>query len=162
MKSILPLFCAAVLGVTALAATPVASRAAGVGEDGLSVGLSVGLWMGQQDDDRRHRRDNGGDRKPDDRRDNGNDRRDNGGDHREPPVVYDRRDAGGGGYDRRGGGGEQRDNRINRAIAVGQGYGHVVNAWPQGGSLFLVRVNTPHGRVDMVIDVDTGRVVGER
>ena len=79
-----------------------------------------------------------------------------------PAYVY-RRDTGV--YDRRAvvvGGGEYRDQRINRAIAIGQGHGRVLNAWPQGGPLFVVRVDTPHGRVDMIIDVDTGRIVGER
>ncbi len=104
----------------------------------LSVGAGAGLLIGQQDDDRdrRHRRDNDNRRDDRDHRDNsGNDRR---------------------------GGGEQHDDRIGRAMDIGRGYGRVLNAWPQGGSLFLVRVDTPHGRVDMVIDVDSGRVVGER
>jgi len=141
MKSIPSLFCALVLGTTALATMPATSWAAGVGQDGtlLSLGTGAGVLIGQQDDDRdrRHRRDG------DDR-----DRRDNGGNDR-------------GGNDRRGGG-EQRDDRIGRAMDIGRSYGRVLNAWPQGGSLFLVRVDTPRGRVDMVIDVDSGRVVGER
>ncbi len=144
MKSISSLFCAVLLGAFALAAVPVASQAA-VQADGLRIGLSVGLLIGQQDDDRRHRRH--------DDNNNGNggygDRRDNRGDNNR------------GGYDR-GGGGEQRDDRINRAISIGQSRGRVLNAWPQGGSLFMVRVDTPRGRVDMVIDVDSGRIVEER
>jgi hypothetical protein len=159
MKPILPLLCAVLLGATAMVATPMVSQAAVGDGNELAVGLGVGLLIGQQDDDRRHRRDNGDDRKRDDRKPD--ERRDNGNDRRDAPV-YDRRDNGGGGYDRRGGGGEQRDDRINRAIAIGQGRGRVLNAWPQGGSLFMVRVDTPRGRVDIVIDVDTGRIVGER
>lgn len=142
MKPISSLFCAILLGTTALAAMPVVSQAAGIGpgEDALSVGVGIGVLIGQQDDDRRHRRDNGDQQDDRDRRDNGgNDRR--------------------GGHDRGGG---QHDDGIGRAMDIGRNYGRVLNAWPQGGSLFLVRVDTPHGRVDMVIDVDSGRVVGER
>ncbi len=179
MKMIPSLLCA-----VALAAMPLASQAGGqVG--GLRASLGVGLmgagfFMGPRDDRGRDHRDgqghgyapnpgyaqgrggppnpnNGGRGYPHDPRDYG------GG---PPPPAYNR-DAGiyghrpvviGGGA----GPGMPRDNRIDRAFAIGRGYGRVVNAWPQGGSLYLVRVNTPHGRVDMVIDVDTGRVVGER
>jgi len=172
MKLIPLILCAA-----ALAATPVASRAAVHGEGfrgglggGLGASLSVGLLMGPHDDDRHHsHRDDNNNRRGDDRRDNapapppvpGNVYRSGPGPL--PGNVY-RRDAGA--YDRRGvvvgGGNGYRDERINRAIAIGGGHGHVLNAWPQGGSLFIVRVATPRGRVDMIIDVDTGRVVGER
>jgi len=170
MKLIPLILCAA-----ALAATPVASQAAVRGEGfrgGLGAGLSVGLLMGPRDDDRHHnhRDDNNNNRRGDDRRDNapapppgpnpGNLYRSVPGPM--PGAVY-RRDAGA--YDRRGvavGGGGFRDERINRAIAIGRGRGTVLNAWPQGGSLFIVRVATPRGRVDMIIDVDTGRIVGER
>ncbi len=171
MKLIPLLLCAAVL-----AATPVSSQAGGhMGglRASLGMGMGAGFFMGPRDDrGRYHNGDAPGRggapnpnnaRRGDDRRDP-RDPRDYGGGP--PPPVYNR-DAGiyghrpviiGGG----GGGGLPRDNRINRAFAIGRGYGRVVNAWPQGGSLYLVRVNTPHGRVDMVIDVDTGRVVGER
>ena len=171
MKLIPLILCAA-----ALAATPVASRAAVHGEGfrgGLGAGLSVGLLMGPHDDDRHHNhRDDNSGRRGDDRRDNapapppgsgpipGNVYRSGPGPV--PGAVY-RRDAGA--YDRRGvvvGGGGFRDERINRAMAIGRVRGTVLNAWPQGGSLFIVRVATPRGRVDMIIDVDTGRIVGER
>lgn len=138
MKRIPLLLCAAVL-----AAMPMATRAGGLAlgqAQGLNVGLGVGLLMGQQDDDRRHRhRDdyNTGDR--DHRGDNREDR-DNG-----PP-----------------GGGEFRDGRINRAIAIAQSRGRVLDAGPEGGSVFWVRVNTPRGRVDLLIDADSGQIVGQR
>ena len=151
MKRIPLLLCAAVL-----AAMPVATQAGGLAfgqaSDGLSVGLGVGLLMGQQDDDRRHRHheDNGEhrgeDRRGDDRR--GEDRRDDRYNAPPPPPAY--------------GGDDRRDDRIGRAMAIGRGQGTVINAWPQGGSLFLVRVNTSRGRVDMIVDVDSGRIVGER
>lgn len=159
MKSPRSLFCTAVLGIV-LAAVPPASQAAALDGDALRIALGAGLLMGQQDDDRRrHRRDdnnnnNSGnnDRRGDDRRDDRNDRRDDRG-----PPPQDR-----GGYDRGGGGGEQRDNRINRAMAIAQTRGRVMNAWPQGGSIFMVRVDTPRGRVDIIIDVDSGRIIEER
>jgi hypothetical protein len=172
MKLIPLILCAA-----ALAATPVASQAAVHGEGfrgglgaGLSVGLGVGLLMGPRDDDRHHNHRDDNNRRGDDRRDNAPappPGPNPGNIYRSGPVpmpgnLY-RRDAGA--YDRRDvavGGGGVRDERINRAIAIGQVHGHVLNAWPQGGSLFIVRVATPRGRVDMIIDVDTGRVVGER
>jgi len=133
MKAIPGLVRALALGTALLAAAiPMAAQAA-MQADGLRIGLGVGLLIGQQDDDRRHRRD-------DDRR--GGDR-DNGG------------------YGRRGGDG-QRDDRINRAIAIAQSRGRVLDAWPEGGSLFGVRVATSHGRVDLTIDVDSGRIIDER
>jgi hypothetical protein len=142
MKRIPLLLC-----VVVLAAMPMATRAGGLAfgqAQGLNVGLGVGLLIGQQDDDRRHR--HRGD--------------DNNGDHR-----GDDRDNGGyGGYDRRdmGGGEDRRDNRINRAIAIAQSRGHVLDAGSEGGSVFWVRVNTPRGRVDLLIDADSGQIVGQR
>lgn len=56
----------------------------------------------------------------------------------------------------------RRDDRINRAIAAGQARGRVLDAGQQGGSTFWVRVDTGHGRVDLLVDGDTGRIVGER
>lgn len=146
MKRILPLFCAVIL-----AAMPMATQAGGLAlgqAEGLNVSLGVGLLMGQQDDDRRHRHrgdDNNGDHRGDDRRDD----RDNGG--------Y-------GGYDRRGGGGEdRRDDRIGRATAIARSRGFtVLDAGSEGGSVFWVRVNTPRGRVDLLIDADSGQIVGQR
>ena len=61
-----------------------------------------------------------------------------------------------------GGFGEQRDNRINQAIAIASSRGRVLDAGPQGGSIFWVRVATGQGRVDLLVDVDSGRIIGER
>lgn len=57
---------------------------------------------------------------------------------------------------------QNRDDRINRAIQVAGRRGRVLDAGPQGGSVFWVRVATDHGRVDLLIDADTGRIIGER
>lgn len=132
MKSILTLFSAMVCAMSLLAA-PVAAQAAGVRVDGL--GLSLVLGLAQQDDDR-HRRHRDEDYRPQD-----NPRRDD---------------------DRRQDGGGARDNRINRAIAIAQSRGRVLDAGPQGGSVFWVRVATDRGRVDLLIDADTGQIVGQR
>jgi hypothetical protein len=56
----------------------------------------------------------------------------------------------------------RRDDRINRAIAAGRARGHVLDAGQQDDSTFWVRVDTGHGRVDLLVDGQTGRVVGER
>lgn len=60
------------------------------------------------------------------------------------------------------GGENRRDDRINRAIAAGEARGHVLDAGQQDGSTFWVRVDTGHGRVDLLVDGQTGRVIGER
>jgi hypothetical protein len=164
MKLIPLLLCAAIM-----AAAPVSSQAGGhMGglRASLGMGMGAGFFMGPRDDrGRYHGEAPGRGGAPN------NPRRDDNRYNAPPPPpgpvpvpgnVY-RRDAYV--YDRRPvvvGGGEYRDQRINRAIAIGQGHGRVLNAWPQGGSLFVVRVDTPRGRVDMIIDVDTGRIVGER
>jgi hypothetical protein len=57
---------------------------------------------------------------------------------------------------------ENRDNRINRAMDVARSRGRVLDAGPQGGSVFWVRVATDHGRVDLLVDADSGRIIGER
>ncbi len=57
---------------------------------------------------------------------------------------------------------ENRDNRINRAMSIGSSRGRVLDAGPQGGSIFWVRVATDHGRVDLLVDTDSGRIIGER
>ncbi|MGZ3304275.1 MAG: hypothetical protein ACXU8U_00320 [Asticcacaulis sp.] len=113
-------------------AMPARADAGVAAVDGLRLGLNLVLGVAQQEDDRRHRRD-----ERDDRRD-------------------DRRD----GRDRDGG--EQRDDRINRAIAIASSRGRVQDAGPMGGSLFWVRVTTDHGRVDFIVDTDSGRIVGQR
>jgi hypothetical protein len=64
----------------------------------------------------------------------------------------------------RGNGGQlqNRDDRINRAMSVASRRGRVLDAGPQGGSVFWVRVATDHGRVDLLVDADSGRIIGER
>lgn len=57
---------------------------------------------------------------------------------------------------------ENRDDRINRAMSVARRRGTVLDAGPQGGSVFWVRVATDHGRVDLLVDADSGRIIGER
>jgi hypothetical protein len=57
---------------------------------------------------------------------------------------------------------ENRDDRINRAMSIGSSRGRVLDAGPQGGSIFWVRVATDHGRVDLLVDTDSGRIIGER
>ena len=57
---------------------------------------------------------------------------------------------------------ENRDDRINRAMSVARSRGRVLDAGPQGGSVFWVRVATDSGRVDLLVDADSGRIIGER
>ncbi len=58
---------------------------------------------------------------------------------------------------------DRRDNRINRAIAIASSRGHVLDAGQQSGSIFWVRVaTTDRGRVDLLVDTDSGRIIGER
>jgi len=57
---------------------------------------------------------------------------------------------------------ENRDDRINRAMSVARSRGRVLDAGPQGGSIFWVRVATDSGRVDLLVDADSGRIIGER
>ena len=57
---------------------------------------------------------------------------------------------------------ESRDNRINNAMVIASSRGRVLDAGPQGGSIFWVRVATDHGRVDLLVDTDSGRIIGER
>ncbi len=57
---------------------------------------------------------------------------------------------------------EHRDDRLNRAIDIARSRGRVLDAGPQGGSIFWVRVATERGRVDLLIDTDSGRIIGER
>jgi len=58
--------------------------------------------------------------------------------------------------------GERRDDRIKIAMDIARSRGHVLDAGPQGGSIFWVRVATERGRVDLLVDVDSGRIIGER
>ncbi|MDI7775373.1 hypothetical protein [Asticcacaulis sp. EMRT-3] len=71
------------------------------------------------------------------------------------PPAY-RRDA------PEGRGAGPRDDRINRAISVARSRGRVLDAGSQGGSVFWVRVDTGHGRVDLLVDANSGRIVGEK
>ncbi len=57
---------------------------------------------------------------------------------------------------------DRRDNRINRATDIARSRGHVLDAGQQSGSIFWVRVATDHGRVDLLIDTDTGQIIGEK
>lgn len=57
---------------------------------------------------------------------------------------------------------DRRDNRINQAMSIASSRGRVLDAGPMGGSLFWVRVATDKGRVDLIVDTATGRIVGER
>ncbi len=61
----------------------------------------------------------------------------------------------------RNGGGQNGGGDINRAIAIAQSRGRVLDAWPMGGSYFGVRVATDRGRVDLTVDTDSGRIVSE-
>lgn len=77
--------------------------------------------------------------------------------------------GGGGNFDRDNDRGNDRprredrsDNRINRAISIASSRGRVLDAGQQSGSVFWARVATPNGRVDLLIDTDSGRIIGER
>jgi len=134
MKTIWPLLC------VALIALPVGAQARTLPLDGAAIVKAAFQQHG------RHRGDN-------DQNDGGNPGfgRGNG----------DNRDNGNrGGFN--GGGYERRDDRINRAIAIASGRGRVLDAGAQGGSIFWVRVATERGRVDLLVDVDSGRIIGER
>ncbi|WAC47909.1 hypothetical protein OVA03_14555 [Asticcacaulis sp. SL142] len=58
----------------------------------------------------------------------------------------------------------RRDDRLNRAIAIAiaQSRGRVLDAGPEKGAIFWVRVATERGRVDFLVDTNSGRIVGER
>lgn len=140
MKRICTLLAVALIAVAPAAeamARPVAAEAA----MGVKIGAVIGAvldadqdhWR-RQDDDRRDNRDNRDDR--DDGRWNNN------------------------GRDR--GGEDRRDNRINRAMDIARSRGRVLDAGQQSGSIFWVRVATDRGRVDLLVDTDSGRIVGER
>ena len=135
MKQILPLVCAALI------ALPMGVQAQAMpGREAAAVIMKVAFG----DPDRKH---HGGDD-----RDNGNGQNNRGNNGQ-----------GGNGNGRGNGGyGEQRDNRINQAIAIASSRGRVLDAGSQGGSIFWVRVATDHGRVDLLVDVDSGRIIGER
>jgi len=70
--------------------------------------------------------------------------------------------SGQGGPQRNGGFENRSDDRINRAMQIASRRGRVLDAGPQGGSIFWVRVATDHGRVDLLVDADSGQIIGER
>ena len=132
----------AVIGLLTMMSDPSAARAGGLLtalDNQLQASLLSLDSRNGPDDDRRRRRDE--DRSS----------------HPEPKRPSDGRDDKG--SDR----GENRhDNRINVAISIAKGRGTVLDAGQENGSIFWVRVATDHGRVDLLIDTDSGRIIGER
>ncbi len=47
---------------------------------------------------------------------------------------------------------------MGRAYAIASQRGRVIDVWPEGGSIFGARVSTDRGRIELRIDVDSGRV----
>lgn len=120
-------------------ARPAASDVVAANIGGLKLGAVIGAALdGDQDRWRRH---------DDDDRKNNRDDRDDGRWNNN-------------GRDR--GGEDRRDDRINRAIAIARSRGSVLDAGQQSGSIFWVRVATDRGRVDLLVDTDSGRIIGER
>jgi hypothetical protein len=133
MKRIIALFC------LALTVAPVGAQADALRD--LVQGLDTAVVVKIGGDQERRRRDR--------------DDRDNSSNWRES------RDDDRGGNARRE---DRNDGRIDRAMAVARGRGYrVLDAGQQGGSIFWVRVATPDGRrIDLLVDADSGRIVGER
>lgn len=129
------------LALALIAAAPAGQAAARTEADavmGLKIGAIINAAL-DADQDHWRRRDD------DNRRDNRDDGRwnnDNGHD----------RDRGE----------DRRDNRINRAMEIASSRGRVLDAGQQSGSIFWVRVATDRGRVDLLVDTDSGRIIGER
>lgn len=138
MKRILALFC------LALTVAPIGAQADTLRELVHGLDAAVVVKIGGEQERRRPGRDR------DDREDRGN----NGGSN-----WRDSRDDDRGGHDRRE---NRNDGRINRAMAIASSRGRVLDAGQQGGSVFWVRVATPNGRVDLLVDADSGRIIGER
>lgn len=138
MKRILALFC------LALTVAPMGAQAETLRELVQGLDSAVVVRIGGEQERRRPGRDR------DDREDRGN----NGGSN-----WRDSRDDDRGGNDRRE---NRNDGRINRAMAIASSRGRVLDAGQQSGSVFWVRVATPNGRVDLLVDADSGRIVGER
>ncbi|MBW8734854.1 MAG: hypothetical protein JF571_11230 [Asticcacaulis sp.] len=121
-------------------ARPLAADAVAANLGGLKLGAVIAAavdgdqdrWRRRNDDDRHDNRDN---------RDEGRWNNSNGRDQ---------------------GGEDRRDNRINRAIDIASSRGRVLDAGQQSGSIFWVRVATDRGRVDLLVDTDSGRIIGER
>ena len=139
MKRILALFC------LALTAAPVGAQADTLHDLVQGLDTAVVIKIGGDQERRRPGRDRG------DRDDRGN----NGGSN-----WRDSRDDDRGGYDRPRE--DRNDGRINRARAIASSRGRVLDAGQQSGSIFWVRVATANGRVDLLVDADSGRIIGER
>ncbi len=137
MKRIIALFC------LALTVAPVGAQAETLRDLVQGAEAAVVVRIGGDQDRRRRDRD--------DREDRGNN---NGGSN-----WRDSRDDNRGGNDRRE---DRNDGRINRAMSIASSRGRVLDAGQQSGSIFWVRVATPNGRVDLLVDADSGRIVGER
>ena len=156
MKQIWPLL-SLVLIATPLAAPAVAAAEAPTLRGGLGEAVMV-LAANKDRDDRRNsggnRQRGNDDRRNEDRRND--DRQNNDRQSRDRQPDAQRFDRGNGGQL------QNRDDRINRAMSVAGRRGRVLDAGPQGGSVFWVRVATDHGRVDLLVDADTGRIIGER
>jgi hypothetical protein len=138
MKRILALFC------LALTAAPVGAQADTLHNLVQGLDTAVVIKIGG-DQERRRGRDR------DDREDRGN---------RGGSNWRDSRDDDRGGYDRPRE--DRNDGRINRARAIASSRGRVLDAGQQSGSIFWVRVATANGRVDLLVDADSGRIIGER
>jgi len=164
MKQIWPLLCLA-LTAAPLAASLAAPAVAAAEPVTLRAGADEAVMIlaaSKDRDDRRYsgsnRQRGNGDRQDNGRRDNRQDDDRQSGDRqsRDRQPAVQRFDRGNGGQL------QNRDDRINRAMSVAGRRGRVLDAGPQGGSVFWVRVATDHGRVDLLVDADSGRIIGER
>jgi hypothetical protein len=135
MKRIIALFC------LALTVAPVGAQADTLRD--LVQGLDTAVVVKIGGDQERRRRDR------DDRDDRGNNGGSNWRDNRDDDRGGNRRE-------------DRNDGRIKRAMDIARSRGQVLDAGQQSGSIFWVRVATPNGRVDLLVDADSGRIVGER
>ncbi len=147
MKRILALLClvliVAPLGARAESVRGLPGVLTGDIAGGLKLGAAIGIVLEAGDQDRHRRRDDGGD---DDNNNNGQRQRGN---------DFNRRDDNDGGGRRE----DRNDNRMSRAYAIASQRGRVIDVWPEGGSIFGARVSsTDRGRIELRIDVDSGRV----
>jgi len=154
MKQIWPLLSLALIAAP-MAVPAVAAAEAPTLRGGLDEAVMVLASNKKDRDDRRNsgsNRQRGNDNRPDIKQ--RDDRQDD--NHQNRQVQTQRFDRGNGGQL------QNRDDRINRAMSVASRRGRVLDAGPQGGSVFWVRVATDHGRVDLLVDADSGRIIGER
>ncbi|MGA9658135.1 MAG: hypothetical protein WBQ60_03440 [Asticcacaulis sp.] len=143
MKQIWPLFCIALL-TAPLGAVALPASAASLLDAAPAVVIKAGYVPGRKDRDEDRR---GNSRNSDMFRQNFRDDRRSAPQAPAPqPRIREMR----------------RDDRINQAMSIGRSRGHVLDAGPQGGSVFWVRVATDRGRVDLLVDTDSGRIIGER